>query len=47
MFVVCALGGREFRLREVLLLAVVMIAFAVALFSYGLKLPFRLFLDYY
>jgi hypothetical protein len=47
MFVVCALGGREFRLREVLVLAVVMNAFAVALFVYGLKLPFRLFLDYY
>ena len=47
MFFVCALGGREFRLREVLVLAVVMNLFAVALFVYGLKLPFRLFLDYY
>ena len=47
MFFVCALGGREFRLREVLILAVLMNLFAVALFVYGLKLPFRLFLDYY
>jgi len=47
MFFVCALGGREFRLREVLVLTVVMSAFAVALFIYGLKLPFRLLLDYY
>ena len=47
MFVVCALAGREFRLREVLVLTVVMNVFAVLLFVYLLKLPYRLFLDYW
>jgi hypothetical protein len=37
-----AAAGREFRLKEVLLLAVVMTAFSVAVFSYGLKLPYPL-----
>jgi hypothetical protein len=46
MFFVCALGGREFRFREVLVLAVVMNVFAAGLFIYGLKLPYRLFIDY-
>jgi hypothetical protein len=45
MFFACALGGREFRWKEVLVLAVVMNVFAVALFVYFLKLPYRLFLD--
>ena len=47
MFPVCALAGREFRGREVLALSAGLTAFAVALFVYGLKLPFRLFLDWY
>jgi uncharacterized membrane protein len=37
-----AAAGREFRLKEVLLLAVVMTAFSVVVFSYGLKLPYPL-----
>jgi len=37
---VSAAAGREFRLKEVCLLAVVMTAFSVAVFSYGLKLPY-------
>jgi len=45
MFITGAAAGREFRFREVLLLTLVMTAFAVVLFVYGLKLPFRLFLD--
>ena len=39
---VAAAAGREFRWKEVLLLAVVMTAFSVAVFSYGLKLPYPL-----
>ena len=42
MFFAAALGGREFRLREVLGLSLLMSAFAVAVFVYGLKLPLRL-----
>lgn len=45
MFITGAAAGREFRFREVLLLTLVMTAFAAGLFIYGLKLPFRLFLD--
>ena len=37
-----AAAGREFRFKEVLLLAVVMTVFSVAVFSYGLKLPYPL-----
>ena len=47
MLPVCALAGRDFRWREVLVLTAGMSAFAVALFVYGLKLPFRIFLDYW
>ena len=43
MFPVAAAGGREFRLREVVLLTLVMSAFAGGVFVYGLKLPYRLF----
>lgn len=43
MFFTAAAAGREFRLKEVLLLTVVMGAFAAALFLYGLKLPYQLF----
>ena len=40
--VVAAAAGREFRFKEVLLLAVVMTTFSVVVFSYGLKLPYPL-----
>ena len=43
LFFTSALGGREFRFREVLALTAVMTAFAVAVFVYVLKLPFQLF----
>jgi hypothetical protein len=46
LFIVAALGGREFRLTEVLILAVVMSAFAAGVFVYGLKLPYPLFGGY-
>ncbi len=46
LFFVAALAGREFRFREVLLLAVLMSAFAAAVFVYGLKLPYPLFGSY-
>ena len=42
MFIVSALGGHEFRWKEVLILTVVMSAFAVAVFVYGLGLPYPL-----
>jgi hypothetical protein len=41
MFFVAALGGREFRFREVLLLTAVMTALAVGVFVVLLKLPFQ------
>jgi hypothetical protein len=43
MLPVAAAAGREFRLREVLVLTLVMTAFAGAVFVYGLRLPYRLF----
>jgi hypothetical protein len=43
MFFVAALGGREFRWRQVLVLAVLMTALAVGVFVVLLKLPFALF----
>ena len=43
MFPVAAAAGREFRWREVLVLTLVMSAFAGAVFVYGLKLPYSLF----
>ena len=43
LFFASAMGGREFRWLEVLVLAVVMTAFAVVVFVYVLKLPFQLF----
>lgn len=42
LFFVSAAGGRDFRWREVLVLSVVMTAFAVTVFVYVLKLPFQL-----
>jgi len=44
---VAAAAGREFRWKEVILLAVVMTAFSVAVFLYGLKLPYPLLGGYY
>lgn len=43
MFFVAAAGGREFRWGEVLVLTVVMTAFAAGVFVRVLKLPFQLF----
>ena len=42
MFFAAAAAGREFRFKEVLLLTVVMGAFAATVFLYGLKLPYQL-----
>jgi hypothetical protein len=47
MFFVAALGGREFRWRETLVLTIVMTAFAVGVFVYLLKLPFQLVPGFY
>lgn len=46
LFFIAAAAGREFRLKEVLLLAVLMSAFAAGVFVYGLKLPYPLFGSY-
>jgi hypothetical protein len=43
MFFSSALAGREFRFKEVLVLTVLMSAFAVGVFVYGLKLYYPLF----
>lgn len=43
LFFVSALAGHEFRLKEVIILATLMILFAYGVFVYGLGLPFRLF----
>ncbi|HEY7240533.1 MAG TPA: tripartite tricarboxylate transporter TctB family protein [Burkholderiales bacterium] len=42
MFPLAAAAGRGFRWREILVLAVVMSAFAAAVFVHGLKLPYHL-----
>ena len=42
MFFAAAAAGRDFRFKEVLLLTVLMGAFAAAVFLYGLKLPYPL-----
>lgn len=42
MFFVAAAAGSEFRFKEVLILAVVMTAFSVLVFIWGLKLPYPL-----
>jgi hypothetical protein len=47
MFLIAALGGREFRWREVLVLTAVMTALAVLVFVYLLKLPFQLIPGFY
>ncbi len=43
LFFAAAAGGREFRVREVLILTAVMTAFAMVVFLYVLKLPFQMF----
>lgn len=43
LFLVSALAGHEFKIKEVIILTVLMIAFAWAVFIYGLGLPYRLF----
>jgi len=45
-FFVAAFAGREFRFKEVLLIALLMSAFSAAVFVYGLKLPYPLFGSY-
>ena len=42
MFFIAAFGGHEFKILEVIILAVVMCAFAVGVFVYGLSLPYPL-----
>ncbi len=42
MVLVCAAAGRGYRLRETVVLAAVLSAFAVGVFVYALQLPFRL-----
>jgi hypothetical protein len=46
LYFIAALAGREFRFVEVLVLAVMMSAFAAAVFVYGLRLPYPLFGSY-
>ena len=43
LFFVSARAGHEFKIKEVTILATVMILFAWAVFIYGLGLPYRLF----
>lgn len=43
LFFVSALAGHEFKLKEVIILATLMILFAYGVFIYGLGLPYRLF----
>ena len=42
MFILSTLGGHEFRWKEVAILTVVMSAFAVGVFIYGIGLPYPL-----
>jgi hypothetical protein len=46
LFAISTLAGHEFRLKEVIILAIVMITFAWAVFIYGLGLPYPLFWGY-
>jgi hypothetical protein len=43
LFFVSAFAGHEFKFKEVIILAIAMIAFAYGVFIYGLGLPYRLF----
>jgi len=47
LIIVSALGGHEFRWKEVAILTVVMSAFAVGVFIYGIGLPYPLWWGYY
>ena len=42
MFFLCTLGGHEFRLKEVVILTVIMSIFAIGVFIYGLGMPYPL-----
>jgi hypothetical protein len=42
LVIVSALGGHEFRWREVLALAAVLVVFSIGVFVFGLGLPFPL-----
>ena len=46
VFLVSAAGGREFRLKEVLVLTALMSAFAVVVLLYVLKIPYPLIAGY-
>ena len=46
VFLVSAAGGREFRLKEVLVLTALMSAFAVVVLLYVLKMPYPLIAGY-
>lgn len=41
LVVIGSLGGREFRLKEVAILYLLLAALAVGVFVYGLRLPFK------
>lgn len=43
LFFIACFAGHEFRIKEVIILTVVMIAFAWGVFIHGLGLPYRLF----
>jgi uncharacterized membrane protein YidH (DUF202 family) len=43
LFFISALGGQEFKLKEVLILTVVMTMASWVIFIYGLGLPYRMF----
>ena len=43
MFFTCALGGHEFKFKEVAILTIIMTAFSIVVFVYGLGMPYRLF----
>jgi len=43
LFLISALAGHEFKLKEVVILTIVMILFAYGVFIHGLGLPYRLF----
>ena len=47
MFILSAFGGHEFKWKEVAILTVVMSAFAVGVFVYGLGLPYPLWWGQY
>jgi hypothetical protein len=43
LIVTCVFAGREFRLRELVLLTVTLVIASLAIFIYGIDLPFPLF----